>query len=146
MCIRDSPWIGITVALTFSIYGLIRKKINVSSDIGLLIETLFMTPIAILLFYYLAINDLNIFSIDQPSFSFYLFWAGFMTLIPLFWYTKGFNLIGIGPASMIFFLTPTAQFFLGVIYYDEPLVLHKLISFIFIWIAVIDYLNELRKE
>ena len=34
-----------------------------------------------------------------------------MTLIPLFWYTKGFKLIGIGPASMIFFLTPTAQFF-----------------------------------
>ena len=144
--LKSIPWIGITVALTFSIYGLIRKKINVSSDIGLLIETLFMTPIAILLFYYLATNDLNIFSIDQPSFSFYLFWAGFMTLIPLFWYTKGFNLIGIGPASMIFFLTPTAQFFLGVIYYDEPLVLHKLISFIFIWIAVIIYLNELRKE
>ena len=76
----------------------------------------------------------------------YLFWSGLMTLIPLFWYIKGFELIGIGPASMIFFLTPTAQFFLGVIYYDEPLVLHKLISFIFIWIAVIIYLNELRKE
>ena len=69
-----------------------------------------------------------------------------ITLIPLFWYTKGFNLIGIGPASMIFFLTPTAQFFLGILYYKEPLVLHKLISFIFIWIAVIIYLNELRKE
>ena len=69
-----------------------------------------------------------------------------MTLIPLFWYTKGFNLIGIGPASMIFFLTPTAQFFLGLYYFNEPLILDKLISFIFIWIAVIIYLNELRKE
>ena len=69
-----------------------------------------------------------------------------MTLIPLFWYTKGFNLIGIGPASMIFFLTPTAQFILGALYFDEPLVLHKLISFVLIWIAVIIYLNELRKE
>ena len=98
------------------------------------------------IFYYLFKNNLNIFSINKPDLSFYLFWAGFMTLIPLFWYTKGFYLIGIGPASMIFFLTPTAQFFLGVIYYDEPLVLHKLISFIFIWIAVIIYLNELRKE
>ena len=45
-----------------------------------------------------------------------------MTLIPLFWYTKGFELIGIGPASMIFFLTPTAQFFLGLYYFDEPLI------------------------
>ena len=140
------PWIGITVAVTFSLYGLIRKKIKVSSDIGLLIETLLISPIAIGLFIFLIKNNANIFSISEPVLSFYLFWAGLMTLVPLFWYTKGFELIGIGPASMIFFLTPTAQFFLGVYYFNEPLDLDKLISFIFIWIAVVIYLNELRKE
>jgi chloramphenicol-sensitive protein RarD len=142
----EVPWIGITVALTFSLYGLIRKKVKVSSDIGLLVETLLLTPIAITLFVYLINNDLNIFSSNKPLLSFYLFWAGLMTLVPLFWYTKGFELIGIGPASMIFFLTPTAQFFLGLYYFNEPLLLDKLISFVFIWIAVIIYLNELRKE
>ena len=142
----EVPWIGITVAVTFSLYGLIRKKVKVSSDIGLLIETLLISPIAIGLFIFLIKNDVNIFSINKPVLSFYLFWAGLMTLIPLFWYTKGFELIGIGPASMIFFLTPTAQFFLGLYYFNEPLILDKLISFIFIWIAVIIYLNELRKE
>ena len=142
----EVPWIGITVAVTFSLYGLIRKKIKVSSDIGLLIETLLISPIAIVLFIFLFKNSLNIFSLDEPVLSFYLFWAGLMTLIPLFWYTKGFELIGIGPASMIFFLTPTAQFFLGLYYFDEPLVADKLISFVFIWVAVIIYLNELRKE
>jgi len=140
------PWIGIIVAITFSFYGLIRKKIKVSSDIGLLIETLLTMPIAISLFVYLMMNGANIFSLERPVLSFYLFWAGLMTLIPLFWYTKGFELIGIGPASMIFFLTPTAQFFLGLYYFNEPLILDKLISFIFIWIAVLIYLNELRKE
>ena len=140
------PWIGITVALTFSLYGLIRKKVKVSSDIGLLIETLILTPIALLLFVFLVQNNLNVFSLNEPVLSFYLFWAGLMTLIPLFWYTKGFGLIGIGPASMIFFLTPTAQFLLGLYYFNEPLILDELIVFIFIWIAVIIYLNELRKE
>ena len=140
------PWIGITVALTFSLYGLIRKKVKVSSDIGLLIETLILTPIALLLFVFLVQNNSNIFSLSEPVLSFYLFWAGLMTLIPLFWYTKGFGLIGIGPASMIFFLTPTAQFLLGLYYFNEPLILDELIAFIFIWIAVIIYLNELRKE
>ena len=140
------PWIGITVAVTFSLYGLIRKKVKVSSDTGLLIETLLISPIAITLFIFLVKNNLNIFSFNQPVLSFYLFWAGLMTLIPLFWYTKGFELIGIGPASMIFFLTPTAQFFLGLYYFNEPLILDKLVSFIFIWVAVIIYLNELRKE
>jgi len=140
------PWIGVTVALTFSLYGLIRKKVKVSSDIGLLIETLILTPIALLLFIFLVQNNLNVFSLDKPVLSFYLFWAGLMTLVPLFWYTKGFDLIGIGPASMIFFLTPTAQFILGLYYFNEPLILDELIAFIFIWIAVIIYLNELRKE
>ena len=142
----EVPWIGITVAITFSLYGLIRKKIKVSSDIGLLIETLLISPVAIVLFICLIENNANIFSLNEPKLSFYLFWAGLMTLIPLFWYTKGFQLIGIGPASMIFFLTPTAQFFLGLYYFDEPLIIDKLISFIFIWIAVAIYLNELRKE
>ena len=142
----EVPWIGITVAITFSLYALIRKKIKVSSDVGLLIETLLISPIGLMLFIILVKNNLNIFSLDKPILSFYLFWAGLMTLIPLFWYTKGFELIGIGPASMIFFLTPTAQFFLGLYYFNEPLVLDKLISFVFIWVAVIIYLNELRKE
>ena len=119
----EVPWIGVTVAVTFSLYGLIRKKIKVSSDIGLLIETLLISPIAIALFIFLIKNNINIFSLNEPVLSFYLFWAGLTTLIPLFWYTKGFELIGIGPASMIFFLTPTAQFFLGLYYYGEPLIL-----------------------
>ena len=140
------PWIGIIVAITFSLYGLIRKKVSVSSDVGLLIETLLISPLAIILFILLIKNNLNIFSINEPILSFYLFWAGLITLIPLFWYTKGFELIGIGPASMIFFLTPTAQFFLGLYYFNEPLDFDKLVSFIFIWVAVIVYLNELRKE
>ena len=69
-----------------------------------------------------------------------------MTLVTLFWYTKGFYLIGIGPASMLFVLTPTAQFFLGLYYFGEPLILDELIAFIFIWLSVLIYLNELRKE
>ena len=113
----EVPWIGIIVAVTFSLYGLIRKKVKVSSDTGLLIETLLISPIAIVFFIFLMNNNVNIFSLDKPLLSFYLFWAGLMTLIPLFWYTKGFGLIGIGPASMIFFLTPTAQCFFRIIFF-----------------------------
>ena len=142
----ELPWIGLTVAFTFSIYGLIRKKIRVSSDIGLLIETLLISPIAIVLFVYLVIMNMNIFSTAEPILSFYLFWSGFMTLVPLFLYTLGFKIIGIGPASMILFLTPTSQFLLGITYFGEILTLEKFVGFLIIWIAVSIYLNELRKE
>ena len=144
--LNELPWIGLTVAITFSLYGLIRKKIKVSSDIGLLIETLLISPIAIGIFIYLVNIDINIFSPREPLLSFYLFWAGFMTLVPLFLYTLGFKLIGIGPASMILFLTPTSQFILGVFFFNEILTFEKLLGFIIIWLAVIIYLNELRKE
>ena len=140
------PWIGLTVAITFSIYGLIRKKINVDTDIGLLIETLLLSPFAVLAFLYLMKSNLNIFSFNEIKLSFYLLIAGPMTLIPLYLYTKGLQLVGIGPASMIFFATPTSQFLLGTLIYGESLDIHKLISFIFIWIAVLIYLNELRRE
>ena len=69
-----------------------------------------------------------------------------MTLVPLFLYTIGFKIIGIGPSSMIFFLTPTSQFILGITYFDEILTLEKFFGFLIIWIAVIIYLNELRKK
>ena len=143
---KNIPWIGLTVAITFSLYTLIRKKINISSDLGLFFETLLISPIALILFCLLVSNNTNIFGFSNPDLSFYLFFSGFMTLVPLFMYIKGFKLIGIGPASMIFFLTPTAQFFLSIFYLGQPLNIEKLISFLFIWTAVIIYLNELRKE
>ena len=144
--LNELPWIGLTVAITFSLYGLIRKKIKVSSDIGLLIETLLISPIAIGIFIYLINININIFSPREPLLSFYLFWAGFMTLVPLFLFTLGFKIIGIGPASMILFLTPTSQFILGVFFFNEILTFEKLLGFIIIWLAVSIYLNELRKE
>ena len=142
----ELPWIGLTVAITFSLYGLIRKKIKVSSDIGLLIETLLISPIAIALFIYLIKINLNIFSIQEPLLSFYLFWSGLVTLVPLFLFTLGLKIIGIGPASMILFLTPTSQFILGITYFGEVLTFEKLFGFVIIWVAVTIYLNELRKE
>ena len=142
----ELPWIGLTVAITFSLYGLIRKKIKVSSDIGLLIETLLISPIAIILFIYLINLNMNVFSYNEPLLSFYLFWSGFITLVPLFLYTLGFKIIGIGPASMILFLTPTSQFLLGISYFGEILTLERFLGFVIIWIAVIIYLNELRKQ
>jgi len=143
---RVLPWVGLTVAVTFSVYGLIRKKINIEADIALLIETLLLSPFAIIAFLYLVKFNLNVFSFSEIKLSFYLLWTGPMTLIPLYLYTRGLHLVGIGPASMIFFATPSSQFLLGTLVYGETVDVHKLISFILVWIAVFIYLNEIRKE
>ena len=140
------PWVGLIVAVTWSTYNLIRKKIRVSTDLGLFIESAFMTPFAIIAFYIIAKEGNNFFSPDDLRISFWLFLAGAVTLIPLFLYLKGVELSGLGPSGMIFFLAPTGQFLLGVFYYGEYLDINKLISFVIIWIAVAIYLNDLTND
>ena len=144
--IKSTPWIGLIVAFTWSIYTLIRKKINVPTDIGLFIESTFMTPFALIAFYFIYKNGNNYFSISDISMSLWLFLAGANTLIPLGLYLYGSSLAGLGPAAMIFFIAPTGQFLLGFYYFDENLDLNKLISFIIIWIAVAIYLRDLAKD
>ena len=140
------PWIGFAVAFLWSIYNLLRKKINVDTDIGLFIESLFILPLAIIILYFIIQNNVNDFSLSNPSLMALLFLAGPMTLIPLFLYVKGVELSGLGPSGMIFFIAPTGQFLLGFFYYNENFSTHKFMSFILIWIAVSIYLKDLYEH
>ena len=140
------PWTGLIVAFTWSVYSLLRKKINVESDVGLLLESLFITPLALIVFYFITLDGNYYFSLADPKLAFWLFLAGPMTVIPLFLFLKGVDLAGLGTSGMIFFITPTCQFLLGVFYYNEYFDLNKLIGFIIIWIAVAIYLHDLSRE
>jgi len=140
------PWVGIIVALSWGFYNLLRKKVDVDTDVGLLIESLFILPFALISFYIIFQNNLNDFSLSTPSLMLLLMLAGPMTVIPLFLYVRGVELCGLGPTGMIFYITPTFQFLLGFFYYNEEFSLEKSLSFILIWIAVIIYLKDLYEN
>jgi len=140
------PWVGIIVALSWGFYNLLRKKVNVDTDIGLLVESLFILPFALFSFYLIYQNNLNDFSLSNPTIMLLLMLAGPMTVIPLFLYVRGVELCGLGPTGMIFYITPTLQFLLGFFYYNEPFSFEKSLSFFLIWIAVIIYLNDLYEN
>ena len=146
MSYNSLPWLGLVVAISWGFYNLFRKKINVDTDVGLLIESLFILPFAIVVFYFISINGFNDFKIENPPLMFLIFLAGPMTVIPLFLYVRGVELCGLGPTGMIFYITPTLQFLLGFFYYDEIFSFDKFVSFIFIWIAVIVYLKDLHEN
>ncbi len=143
--IKSLPWVGLIVALSWGFYNLVRKKINVDTDVGLLIESLFILPFALLAFYLIASKGYNDFQLSDPSMMLFIYLAGPMTVIPLFLYVRGVELCGLGPTGMIFYITPTFQFLLGYFYYNEPFSITKLVSFILIWIAVIIYLKDLHE-
>ena len=143
--VKSLPWVGLIVAFSWGFYNLIRKKINVDTDVGLLIESLFILPFALLAFYLIVNNGYNDFQLSDPPMMLFIFLAGPMTVIPLFLYVRGVELCGLGPTGMIFYITPTFQFILGYFYYNEPFSITKLVSFILIWIAVIIYLKDLHE-
>ena len=141
--LKALPWVGIIVGISWGFYNLIRKKINVDTDVGLLIESLFILPFALCAFYFVVKNGVNDFTFSNPSLSLLILLAGPMTVIPLFLYVRGVEMSGLGPTGMIFYITPTLQFILGYFYYNEEFSLTKFVSFIFIWIAVVIYLKDL---
>ena len=143
---QSIPWVGLIVALSWSFYNLLRKKINVDTDVGLLIESLFILPFALVAFYIITINGFNDFGASNPSLSLLLLFAGPMTVIPLFLYVRGVELCGLGPSGMIFYITPSFQFILGYFYYNEAFSIIKLASFMLIWIAVFIYLKDLHED
>ena len=140
------PWVGFLVAIFWSIYNLLRKTINVDTDIGLLIESLFVLPIVFVFLYFIYKNGNNDFALNNIKSMFLLFLAGPMTVIPLFLYIRGLEKSGLGPSGMIFFITPTSQFLLGYLYFDEVFSTEKFISFILIWIAVFIYMRDLYEN
>ena len=140
------PWVGLIVGITWSLYSFLRKKIKVDSDIGLFIESLYVSPIAFFIFYIITIDGNYYFSFTNPEIAFWLFLAGPMTVIPLFLFLKGVDLAGLGTSGMMFFIAPTGQFLLGIFYYNEYFDFNKLIGFIIIWIAVAIYLHDLSRE
>ena len=143
--VKSLPWVGLIVALSWGFYNLVRKKINVDTDVGLLVESLFILPFALVVFYLIASKGYNDFQLSDPSMMLFIYLAGPMTVIPLFLYVRGVELCGLGPTGMIFYITPTFQFLFGYFYYNEPFSITKLVSFIFIWFAVIIYLKDLHE-
>jgi chloramphenicol-sensitive protein RarD len=143
---KSIPWVGLIVALSWGFYNLLRKKINVDTDIGLLIESLFILPFALMAFYFIVDKGLNDFTFSNFPLMLLLLLAGPMTVIPLFLYVRGVELCGLGATGMIFYITPSFQFILGFFYYNEPFSIAKLVSFILIWIAVFIYLKDLYEN
>ncbi len=143
---KNFPWIGLIVGFSWSLYNVIRKKIKIDVDLGLFIESIIILPFALIGMYFVYSTGNLDFGINSVSLSLILIIAGPMTVIPLFFFVKGVHLAGLGPSGMLFFITPTFQFILGIFLYNEPFDLYRLIGFLLIWVAVIIYIYDLYEK
>ena len=90
---ENIPWVGLIVAISWSVYNLLKKKVLIDTDIGLLVEFI-SVPFVLIIFYFISQNNYNDFTISDPGLMVIFMMAGPMTVIPLFLYVKGVELWG----------------------------------------------------
>ena len=139
------PAISLILAFSFAFYGLARKKVHVESVSGLLVETLLVSPFALLyLFYIISINK-NAFILPIDTTSLLLVLAGLITIIPLIWFNSAATKISMIKLGFLQYIGPSITFLLALFVYNEPFNSDKLITFIMIWIALIIFSIKIKK-
>lgn len=131
------PVLALILAVSFGIYGMIKKGLTVSSDESLFMETLFVSPVAVAFLIFSEMNGSGAIGVLEGSQWLLLPLAGIVTAIPLLVYSAGVQKIPFYLTGMVMYLNPTIQFFLGVFFYKEPIDMNRVISFVFIWVGII---------
>lgn len=129
------PWVSLGLALTFGLYGLIRKRTPVPALDGLLVETGLLLPLALGYLASVHHGGGGAFGHD-PSLTILLLIAGVVTSVPLALFAAGARRIPLSTMGFLQYTSPTCTFFLAIFVYDEVMDHHKLVSFIFIWIGL----------
>ena len=131
------PWIAIILAVSFGFYGLSKKLIKVDSILGLLLETLFIVPFALLFLAYLGINGQHSFATGSLKVDLLLLGSGIATALPLLWFGIGAKKIPLYLVGFLQYIAPTISLLLGVLIYGESFTKDHAVTFSCIWIALI---------
>ena len=136
------PWLAITLCVSFGLYGLLRKKSGVRPIPGLFLETTLLTPIAATYLVYLQRAGNSAFSSAGWSMALLLITTGIVTGLPLVWFGHAARRLRLTTLGFLQYLSPSCSFFLGVFLYHEPFTRAHLITFTFIWIALVIFTAE----
>lgn len=143
------PWISFVLATTFSLYGAVKKSINVPVTHGMAVETMFFFIPALLYLFYIETQGQGQF-FDGPTNFWMLILGGLFTLIPLLLFAAAAKRISMTALGMTQYIGPTLQLLCGVVLYGEPFGSEKMIAFGFIWLALgvysVDQIRHRRKR
>lgn len=145
------PIVSLSLAISFGLYGMIRKKIEVSSLAGLFIEVLLLLPIAVFYLGYLYFDGSISFILNSDFYtSFILTLAGLVTIIPLLLFNSAAIRMKLSTLGFFQYIGPSVAFILAIFIYGEEFNTDKLITFVFIWIALgffsIDNIKKYRDK
>jgi chloramphenicol-sensitive protein RarD len=137
------PWLSLTLAISFTFYGLLRKTRPIEALHGLFFECLALAFPALGYFLWLSLQTEGL-SFAGPSLmtTLLLPLCGAVTVLPLLWFGKGVRLVPLSFVGFMQYIAPSITFLLGVFVYGEPFSQEQLITFSFIWAALLIYSME----
>ena len=133
------PWIALALAFSFGFYGLVKKQIGPSVDAisGLTLESLWLTPVAIVQLVVVAVTSGLTMGTSTPWHTVLLLLAGVVTAVPLLLFAAGARRAPLTLMGMLQFVAPILQFIIGVWLLGEEMTLERWIGFALVWIALI---------
>lgn len=135
----EVPWIALTIALSFGFYGLVRKILPVESVVGLAVETLVLTPVALTYLLWLALAGETHFLTGAPGLDVLLALSGVVTSVPLLFFGLAARRLRLSTIGMVQYLAPSLQFLIAVFVYREPFHFWQGVCFGCIWTALALY-------
>lgn len=134
----EVPWLGLVVAITFGVYGLVRKQIALDGLSGLFLETALLTPVALAVFVWQLERGVSHFT-DSWWMAALLLGSGVLTAVPLLFFAEATRRLRLATVGLLLYLNPTVQFVIAVWVLGEPLLLPQLAGFVLIWLALVLY-------
>lgn len=136
------PWIGLTLAVSFGLYGLLRKTAALGALEGLALETMMLFPAALAYLMWLSLHQHNAFAAAPSSLQSLLIAAGPITAIPLLMFASGARRIPMATLGLLQYMSPSLQLILGIWLYQEPFTPARMIGFVAIWAGLVVYSGE----
>tara|TARA_R110002126_G_scaffold98045_14_gene228116 strand:+ start:9191 stop:10105 length:915 start_codon:yes stop_codon:yes gene_type:complete len=133
------PWLALALAGSFAVYGLLRKKLAVEAITGLFVESLLLLPLAIGYWWFYADSSAVNMLQNSIGLNLLLIAAAFVTTIPLLCFIAGARRLQLSTMGFFQYIGPSLMFVFGVWLYQEPLRPASLITFGFIWLALLIY-------
>ncbi|ART80438.1 EamA family transporter RarD [Oceanisphaera avium] len=140
------PWIALVLALSFGLYGLIRKHVLVDPITGLMLETLVLLPLAAGYLLLIADTPTSHLTANSLQTNLWLICAGIVTTAPLLLFAAGAKRLKLSTLGFFQYIGPSLMFLVAVGLYDEPFSADKIITFGLIWCSLVIYSWESIKQ
>jgi chloramphenicol-sensitive protein RarD len=144
------PWIALTLAFSFALYGLVKKRAGVDGTQSLAVETTLLVLPAAAYLLWLGAAGRDTFGSEGAGHAALLVGSGIATAIPLMLFGAAAIRIPLATVGLLQYITPVMQFIIGVLVYGEAMPMGRLVGFVIVWIALglfmIDALRAARAE